>query len=278
MATKPKSKEQPKKGTAVSTEVREQTGGAVVLVQDQVPDYLRNHAQGKGRGSENVGTEDLVIPRLEIVQSNSPCLTRSDPAFIKGAAPGMLFNSVTRQLYGNAVTVVPVHYTKQYLVWRDRKKAEALRLPQTGFFGAFNTMEEAQARAEAEGGEKQAIVVIDTPQHLCLAVDHNSGEVCEVMAPMPRTKAKISRQWNSMIKLAGGDRFARAYEIQSKQESNAKGTFYNFAVVQKGFPSKDLFKRAEALYQQVAAGKVRTVMHADDLNTGGSVEDDDTNM
>ena len=273
---KGKTAQQPKKGsprTDVSTDVN--SGGAVVLVQDEVPDYLRQHAAGKGRGSENVGADDLVIPRLEIVQSNSPCLLEKDPAFIKGAVPGMLFNSVTRHLYGKAVTVIPVHYTKQYLVWRDRKKAEQLRLPAQGFFGAFNTMEEAQAKAEAEGGEKQAIVVIDTPQHLCLAVDHESGEVMEVMLPMPRTKAKISRQWNSMIRLAGGDRFSRAYEVQTKQETNSKGTFYNYAMVNKGFPSLSVFKRAEKLYADVAQGKVRTVMHDDDLQAGGAPADDD---
>lgn len=263
------------KSTAVSTETQ---GGAVVLVQDQVPDYLQQHAVGKGRGSENVGTEDLVIPRLEIVQSSSPCLIEKDPAYIKGAQPGMLFNSVTRHLYGKAVTVVPVFYTKQHLVWRDRKEAERLKLPQQGFFGAFNTVEEAEAKRQAEGGEKQAIVVIDTPQHLVLCVDHETSEVSEVMLPMPRTKAKISRQFNSMIKLAGGDRFARAYEVQTKQESNSKGTFYNFAVIQKGYPSKSLFKRAEELFMQLASGKIRTVMHDEDLNQTPAGEEDTSGM
>lgn len=270
MAKKPEVKKQPK--TDVSTEVK---GGAVVLVQDNVPDYLVKATQGQGRGSENVGTEDLVIPRLELVQSNSPCLIEKDPAFIKGATPGMLFNSVTRRLYGKAVTVVGVHYTKQYLVWRDRKKAEQLKLPQQGFFGAFNTVEEANAKMEAEGGEKQAICVIDTPQHLCLAVDHETGEVGEVMLSMPRTKSKVSRQWNSMIKLAGGDRFARAYEVQTKQEQNSKGTFYNYAIVQKGFPSKGLYQQALDLYGKVASGKARTVMHTGDLG-GGAPDDDDS--
>lgn len=272
-------KAQPSKSTAVAPRApqqEEETGGAMVLVQDQVPEYLQQHTQGKGRGSENVGADDLVIPRLEIVQAASPCLIEKDPAFIKGAVPGMLFNSVTRHLYGKAVTVIPVHYTKQYLVWRDRKLAEQLKIgTEGGFFGAFDFQDEAKAKAEAEGGEKKAVVVVDTPQHLCLCVDHESGEVSEVMLSMPRTKAKISRQWNSMIKLAGGDRFARAYEVTTKQETNTKGTFYNYAIIQRGFPSKPVFKRAEELYAAVASGKTRVVMDANDLQRGDTPADDD---
>jgi hypothetical protein len=235
---------------------------ALVMVQDQVPDYIKQN--GPARGNEHVTTDDIVIPRLEIVQAMSPQVKDGDPKFDDAARPGMLVNSVTGQLYGKEVMVIPVYYTKQWLVWKARKDKEGKPL-EGGFFGAYPSPEEAKDRQEQEGGEAGNIEVIDTPQHLCLLVDVRSGVVEEVMISMPRTKAKVSRNWNSMVKLAGGDRFSRVYRVTTQLEKKPKGDFYNFAVAQSGFPAQPLYKRAETLYEAVAAGDRRVVMDTSDF-------------
>lgn len=246
---------------------------SLVMVQAEVPDYIK---QGDtARGSENVGQDDIVIPRLEIVQALSPCVKEGDPAFNDQARPGMLMNSVTKQLYGKSVMVVPVYYTKQYLVWKARKDKAGKPL-EGGFFGSYDTPIDADERAEAEGGEDANIEVIDTPQHLCLLINQFSGSIDEVMISMPRTKAKISRQWNSMVRLAGGDRFGRAYQIGTQLEKKTQGDYYNFVVAQSGFPAKVLYDRAEKLYEQIAAGARRVVMDVndyDEAHANGKEED-----
>lgn len=246
-ANKQPKKDEPKKDLPAKSD-----GGALILMHDQVPEHLQGKTQGPGRGSEEVGTEDLVIPRLEVLQALSPQCTRGNPDYDKDAEPGQLANSVSGTNYGKEVFVVPVHYTKQWLVWKDRQKGG-------GFFGAYPTPEEANDRAEQEGGKNAGIAVIDTPVHLCLLVNRESGGVDEVTVPMPRTKAKISRQWNSMIRMAGGDRFARVYRITSQPEKNQKGEFFNYAVAQSGFPSKVLYDKAEKLYQAIAKGRTYTM-------------------
>jgi hypothetical protein len=102
--------------------------------------------------------------------------------------------------------------------------------------------------------------VLDTPTHFVLLVNRDSGGIEEMVIAMPRTKAKISRQWNSMAKLAGGDRFSRVYKITTQVEKNAKGTFHNFAIAQSGFPAKVLYKKAEAVYADIKAGTKQRVM------------------
>lgn len=255
-------KQQTKQQTKNVPAVGKKGQSSMVVVSEQVPDYIQ---QGTQRGSENVGMSDLVIPRLEVVQGLSPAVKRGDPGFIQGAAPGMLNNSVTRQLYGDSAVVVPVHYSVQYLVWRDRKFGGG---NEGGFFGAFQTMDEARARADQEGGEGKGIIVVDTPQHLCLLINPDSWAAEEIMLSMPRTKAKISRQWNTMIRLAGGDRFGRVYKVSTIFEKNTKGDFYNFHVEQVGFPTKELYANAEALYKKIAAGERRVVMDTSGLDAG----------
>lgn len=249
------------------------TGGSMELVPlaKQMPGYISKEDK---RGTENLGMADLVIPRLEIVQGLSPAVKRGDPGFIQGATAGDLNNSVSRQLYGQKVWLISVDYSIQYLVWRDRKMVEAHnaanprnKLPTDGgFFGAYPTAEEAKERATAEGGEDQCIVVVDTPTHLALLLNGETGGMEEVMVPMPRTKAKISRQWNTLIKMAGGPRFSRVYEVATALQKNAKGDFYNFQIVPLAYAPEPAFKRAEALFEALAKG-TKTV-RMDDRHMG----------
>jgi hypothetical protein len=233
--------------------------GELIVAGDKVPAHLQQ--QGAARGNENVGTEDLMVPRLGIVQAISPEVEPANPLYIKGAKAGDMFNSATRQLYGTRVMVVPVHFQKMYLVWKDRKQGG-------GFFGAFPDQMTAQDKAEAEGGKKSGIEVLDTPTHLCLLVDTERMAVDEIMIPMPRTKAKISRQWNSMIRMTGMDRFARAYSLSTQQQKNNKGTFYNFAVAQSGYPAAVLHAAAEKMFKSIQSGRTFN-MDTRNMDAGG---------
>lgn len=250
-------------------EVAATSNSNMVIVTDQ-PDYIKN---GEGRGSENVGMDDLVVPRLEIVQGLSPAVKPGDPGHVEGATLGDLLNSVTRQLFKRegGVMVVPVYYSMQYLVWRKREYRDPNNPTKTiktdgGFFGAYNTVDEAERRAEEEGGEANGIEVLDTPQHFCLLLNHETGHVDEIMLSMPRTKAKISRQWNSLIRLNGGDRFSRVYRIGTQLQKNSQGDFYNFEVKAVGFPPKAVYEQAEKLYEIIASGERKVTMDVSGLD------------
>lgn len=232
---------------SASTEMVVVTEGA------QLPAYLQNQQQS--RGSEAVSTDDLVIPRLEIVQALSPARKRTEPEYIDGAEEGDLFNTVTRELYGDHVWIVPVLFRKDWNVWLNRKKHGN----EPGFLGSFPTLEQAEARkAEAEDSEQYAgkeIEVIETPVNFSLLIHPVTGKVEEIAVSMARTKYKVARKWNSLIRLAGGDRFSRVYKITTVEEKNAKGDSYlNFAVQNHGFPAEKLYRRAEALYNEITSG------------------------
>lgn len=272
MAKKPskqETKEQPKKqpGTAVTPAGNKVDTGAMILMGDKQD---LSHIKQTARGNENVGVEDLVIPRLEIVQGLSPALKPGDPGFIEGAKQGDLINSVTNRVYGREVFVVPVHYAKQFLVWKKYSEGG-------GFFGAFATQPEAEDRKKevvAEGEKADNIEVLDVPTHMCLLVNHAEGTVDEVMIPMAKTKAKVSRAWNTMVRLAGVDRFARVYRIGVALEKNKKNQeYWNYVVSQAGAPNKMLYERAEKLFESVNKGGRTYKM--DTKNMGGDHADDD---
>ena len=217
------------------------------LVTNEVPDFMK---QGN-RGAENVGTDDMIIPRIELIQALSPVRKKSDPAYIEGAEEGMLYNNVTRALYGTEVTVVPVYYTKQFLVWKDRKAGGG---GSNGFRGAFASKELAD-RAIAELAE-EALEVSDTAQHFVLV--RNGDDWQEAVISMAKSKVKVSKRWNSLMRLSNTDSFSRAYKLSATTETNARNeSYFNFNVAALGFVNKELYERAEKLYETIRSGGVK---------------------
>lgn len=253
-------------GKTPSNQVATQASSAVMT---EMPDYLKNQGMGN-RGTENVGVEDLTIPRIEVVQSLSPCRKKTDPNYIEGAEEGMLYNNVTRELYGEKVNVVPVGFVKEYIVWKDRDAGGGFR----GAFPTFEAAEEARkALPENEGDDCESL---DTAQQFVLVV-HDDGRVEEAVVSMSKSKMKVSRKWNSLIRIGGGDSFSRVYTLAAVSEVNSKNQdYYNFAVKSAGFPSEAVYRRAEKLYEAVSGGMVQANRGADgqseEVDTGAGGE------
>jgi len=235
------------KGKAVS--VAAQTGLA------ERPDWMSDSA----RGSEEVGINDLTIPRLSIIQALSPQRKKNAAEYIEGAEEGMLFNTVTNRIYADPVLFVPVYYRMEYVVWRHRDAGG-------GFLGAFSSPEEAaafvanhpQAGTTTEKGEP-VLEVQDTAQQFGLLLDPDSSaenpSATEVVLSMARAALKPSRQLNSMIRIAEGDRWERLYRLSAVSVDGPRGEYYNWKVEQLGFVSESVFKRAEQLYEAVKSGQ-----------------------
>lgn len=238
---------------------------AVANAQD-VPDYIK---QSQGRGSENVEMQDLVIPRIELVQALSHCLEEGGAEYIEGAKPGMFYNSVTRELYGPSVIVCPVFFKKQYLAWKDRKKGG-------GFGGAFDTPAEAHDRIAQEETDQDAWEAIETHQQIVLVVNPDTHETSEAVLSCARTKQKVSRQWNSLIRVNGFDRFSRIYELFGVDDENNNGDKYkNIGVRYIDFAAMPVYKAAEALYNSIASGE-RAVKIDDEYIDVGMGSGDET--
>jgi hypothetical protein len=241
-----------------ATEVVTRQDNAVAFSQE-VPDYMK---QGVARGSEEVKSTDMVLPRLEIVQALSPIKESNEEA-----KEGYLFNSVTQEVIGDMAYFVPVYFRLEYLIWKDQNEGG-------GFFGSFNSMQEAEARrAEviAGGEDPDLIEIVDTPVQYGLRIDP-AGTVEQIVISMAKTKAKVSRKWNAMIQIAGGDRFSRVYKLTTFKDENKKGQkFFNFVVQPAGFAPKAVYEQAEALYEVLKTQDFR-VAH----ETVGDVEGSET--
>lgn len=240
--------------TNKKAEVAVKEEGALAFSQE-APAYLN---QGSARGSEEVKASDIVLPRLEIVQALSPIKEVNDDA-----REGYLFNSVTQAVIGELMYFVPVYYRMEYLVWKDQDQGG-------GFFGSFNNQKDAEdrkAQAVAEGENPEHIEIVDTPVQYGIHV-LESGEIEQIVISMAKTKSKVSRKWNAMIQIAGGDRFSRVYKITTFRDENKKGQkFFNFVVQPAGYTPERVYREAEKMYEVLKTQDFRvaheTVFEAD---------------
>lgn len=229
------------------------------------PSYINTDSN---RGNDAVSMTDIEIPRLEIVQSLSPCREKGNVDYIEGAEEGLHYNTVTRELYGDSVIVCPVHYLPQFLIWKDRKLGG-------GFRGAFNTAQEANRRraqlAAEDGLAESSFTIAETHTNYALLVGAD-GSASEIVLSFSRSKLKVSRKWNSVIRMNGGDRFSRVYQLKSVVEKNAQNqSYYNWSIATAGYPSEEVYHRAENLYNVIGEGRA-SVDYSDVMGSEASDE------
>lgn len=205
---------------------------------------IRPDFAGSGRGSENVNTDDLQIPRIGIVQALSPERKKTDQAYISGAEEGMMFNSVTRELYTGSLLVIPVYYRKEFFLWRVRASGG-------GFRGVFQTYGDAQA-AQLDIQDKTEI--IDTAQQFCLVSADNGATWSEAVVSMTSSNGGVSKRWNSDLRLRGADRFANVYQLSVVEKNNEKGTFYIFKEQWVRWATETEYRAGEQSYEAIRQG------------------------
>lgn len=233
---------------AKNTEVAA-TGGALAFSATELPDFLKDK-MGDDRGNEGVSSADVTVPRLDLCQSLSECRKKNSPEYIPGIEEGQLYNNITREIYGDSVLIVPVAFKKEFLLWRDQKLGG-------GFGGSFDSMEAAIAGLAAQE-KPDEYEIVDTPQHFVLLVNAETGKATEAVISMAKSKAKVSRKFNSLIRMNEGPRFSRIYRCKGVSDQNNAGQdYYNIAIENVGYVTADLFKRAEGLYELIQAGAVQ---------------------
>lgn len=231
---------------------------------------LPTFAGQTGRGSENIRADDLVIPRLAIIHALSPERKKNDPAYIQGAEEGLLFNSVTRELYKEPVLVIPIYYRLEYVLWRPRSEGG-------GFRGMYASADEAK---RASHDIPEAVEIIDTAQQFCMISSDGGKTWSEAVMSMAKSNRPVSNAWNSDIRLkcgpAGLDRFVTVYRVSAVEKSNDKGDFHIFKIQFERFLQQSeeaVYHHAESVYESIVAGTKDVDRSEGGTKSGG--DDDD---
>ena len=240
--------------------VKKEKAGAVAISNFEID-------SGKGLGK--LTQEDLALPFLKILGQLSPEVNKRDGKYVKGAEPGMIFNSVTGDLYEGAkgIQVVPCHYKLEYIEWRDR--GEGSGAPVAIHSSSSDIMTKTTRDASFKDRLPNGNYIERTASHFVIV---NGQTPSTALIAMKSTQLKISRKWNSMmagIRLKGKNglftpaSFSHIYQLKTIQQSNDKGTWFGWEVSKIG-PVQDttLYQQAKTFAENVSKGDVK-VKHGD---------------
>ena len=236
-----------------------QKGGAVANV---------NLEQFADQGFDNVDSKSLALPFLKILGQLSPQVTQGDSQFISEARPGMIFNTVTNQLYDGAkgIKVVPCFYKLEYIEWRDRGM-EGSSAPVNIYSSDNDIMSKTTRDDKNKDRLSNGNYVEETASHYVMVLDDNNL-ASTALITMKSTQRKKSKKWNSMMmsvreKKKDGSFFKPApftqmYNLKTVLEKNALGSWYGGEIEHIGtINSNDALQGAFEFYKTCKEGAVK---------------------
>ena len=233
--------------------------------------------QDANKGLGNLGMDDLAIPFLRILSDTSPQIKKRDPLYIEGAESGMIYNTLTKEIYdGEAgVGVIPCAYQRQYIEWTDRGEGSGAPVniyPAESDILSKTTRDDQRKDRLANGN-----YIEDTANHYCLVIGAN-GTSSQVLVAMKSTQRKKSKRWNSLmlgLKMKGANglftppSYSHLYTLKTIAESNNLGNWFGWDISRVG-PVEDLdvYNAAKAFADSVAKGEVKVKHEDEDVDSG----------
>ena len=207
--------------------------------------------------------DDFALPFLRLLTNTSP-----EVGDIDGALPGMIYNSVTGQLYDGkkGIQVIPCAYVRQYIEWAPRGSGSGAPIH------IYPSTSDILSRTHREPGDNKDYLdngnyIENTANHYVMVVDEN-GVPSPALIVMKSTQLKKSRKWNSMmqsVKLQGKNglftppMYSQLYRLTTQAESNDKGKWFGWEVERIGtVEDEGVYQIAKAFAQSVSSGQVKT--------------------
>ena len=216
----------------------------------------------KGLGA--IGQEDLALPFLKILGQLSPEVNKRDGKYVEGAEPGMIYNSVSGELYDGVkgIDVIPCFYKLEYIEWKDR--GEGLGAPVAIYDSSSDIMSKTKPDANYKDRLPNGNYIEKTASHFVIVAGDSPSTA---LISMKSTQLKISRKWNSMmsgIKMKGANgmftpaSFSHIYKLKTTQMSNDKGTWFGWEVSKVGpVTDKGLYDQAKSFSDSISKGAVK---------------------
>lgn len=193
-------------------------------------------------------SEDLTLPYLQILQSNSHAVTEGDQNFVPNAVKGQFMNSVSKKLYDGkeGVIIVPCSYDKVFLEWTPGTNGNLVgRYTPTQKLN-IKTYFDAEAKKEiveevSEVGTPGNIIQ-ETRQFVCAILDVTTGEYEAAVLSMASSQIRVASGWQTRMNALrftnpqnpAAPKFTPAlfmtvWKLKANPQKNDQGAWYGLA-------------------------------------------------
>lgn len=241
-----------------------------------VPDFMAGDMMA-GAGFEHADKDSYAIPFLTIIQKMSPVCDEDDPAYIDGAKPGMIMNTVTQELFDGkeGIQIVPCAFRRSYLRWGGREGSEpgfkgevaVDDIPKMIDSGAIVQFESLLLAPDENGKvhDKKSDRFSDTRAHYVLVILPD-GSTSRAILSLSSTQIKASKALMMMLSQKKIDTpngkmtpptFANIVRLTTASQSNAKGSWSGAKFALEGLVTDPaIYHEAKDFYGQINDGSV----------------------
>ena len=228
--------------------------------------------EDKAGGMQGMSSEDFAMPFLRVLGQLSPETNKRDAKYIQHAEPGMIFNTVTKQLFDGeqGVRVIPCGYKREYVEWSDR--GEGTSAPVAIHPVSSGIIKEATRGSDWKDRLPNGNYLENTASYFVLLMDCQGA-----LISMKSTQLKVRRTWNTMmntIKMQGKDglftpaSYSHMYNLTTVQQSNDKGTWFGWNITLVGpVTDKNMYETAKQFASSVTTGTVEAKHGKDSTNS-----------
>jgi len=187
-----------------------------------------------GAGSEAMGQDDIMIPRLIILQSMSPQCNSRDGSYVENAKPGDIYDNVSSSFFSgeDGITVVPCKYNILYYEWKKDRGGLVTVHQDSSILDTTSRGDKGEYFTD-EGNR-----IVPTAEYLVL-VTEDDGSFSPALISMSNSQMKRAKQWNAIIRrliITVGDKrinpamFWNAYKLTTVPEENDKGSWFGWSI------------------------------------------------
>lgn len=243
-----------------------------------------DYGEDVGGGFENQSKDDISIPFLSVLQSNSPQVQDPEDGGIEGAKPGALFNTVTEEVIPGkeGIVIIPATTQHVFVEWVPRDNGG-------GLAGMHDPNSDVVAQAKARAKSSVGKLPLENGNELVetfyvYGVVEETGEM--IVVAFTSTKIGVYKRFNTKLKMfqvktPDGRKvtpplFAHRIRVKTEKQKNNKGEFYNFKLEpadgnlsESLLPGdSELYSAARACRDMVASGQAKANFESQDASAG----------
>lgn len=277
------------------TKPEAKTGELVTVGPGGVPDYLRDYKGGSGL--EGLDSNDIIIPRIKLLQGLSPELETFEEAKL-----GEFWLNVIDFSIGSSFDFTPILNRKRYMLmpplvdgqkgvfaraddgktWRPASgewsvKLKGVRNPVTWKITDADVRKSGLAEFGTENPEDPDSHPAATLFYDFLVLVHDVPEIqTPVLMSMARSSAKKGKDLQGKIMFGNAHMNARRFRATSFDDNNGDNKFKNWQFQASGFVPEDVFLQAQGLNEEFRGKNFRGAEdeEVESDAVGGGVVDD----
>ena len=279
---------------------KEKEENSLVEQKVQLPTELQDDFESYAAENDvrDIESDEVITPRIVILQGASPQVKKSSADYIAGAEEGHIFNTGTKKIYDGStgIIIVPCFTQRTYNEWVPKDSGgglvrrwgddESFKHPESGYHeekGKWQFFE-----VDDKGNRKIKTEIIKTADYYVLIIDEETGAFTPAVIGFSGTKYKVHRKLINDISIPDMPKkdgsgtfvpppFARVYRLTTIPESNADNSWFNFRWERLSYNiiknPKAVIESAKQFRQLVIDGVAKV---ADDIQDSVTTHDAET--